>query len=271
MKRTSRGYLNGWNLALHEGLQLHRQRGAGAVPGLEHHEGARLLELLLVFVTHHRRLEHRRVLQEAVLDLHRRDVPPAHFQQVVGAAAVPVVAVRVAHELVGGDAPLAAEGLEAHLAAVPVAHRDAAALDPERPDVAVGDLPPLVVHELHFIAGHGLAEAAGHDLAEPVAHEDVEHLGRADAIEQLHPEALVPAAVQLHRQRLARAGGHAQLAPIVGLHVLEVHHRVHGGGDITKRGDLVLRHHLQHPLGRALLGEEHARRANAEGEEQVVA
>jgi hypothetical protein len=63
--------------------------------GLELDEGARRLAPLLVGPRDHRRLQHRRVLVERVLDLDRRDVLAARDDDVLGAVLELDVAVGV--------------------------------------------------------------------------------------------------------------------------------------------------------------------------------
>src|SRR4029450_10187677 len=60
----------------------------------------------------------------------------------------------------------------------------------------------------HAYPGAGSPEGRGRDGPGRVRQEDVAALGRADAVDDLHAEALTPAAVEVGRQRLPC--GHAE-------------------------------------------------------------
>ena len=67
-----------------------------------------------------------------------------------------------------------------------------------------------VVDDSQLIAGYGLAAGAVADRAGPVREEDVQHLGRADPVEDLDAEMLGPAPTEVGRQRLAGGNAHAR-------------------------------------------------------------
>jgi len=104
----------------------------------------------------------------------------------------------VDREEVAGAAPLAEEGAEALVAIEPVAHRGAVAAHPEDADFAGRARRRARAHGVfgkhtQLVAFDGATERARHDLAGAVRCVDVEHLGGADAVVDLAPEALQPA------------------------------------------------------------------------------
>src|SRR5438093_8510346 len=74
-----------------------------------HNERMRFRQTTGVFDPHYCDFFHQRVLQQAALDLLRREPFAAHLEQFVGAAAVGEIAVRVATDEIAGDIPLAAK------------------------------------------------------------------------------------------------------------------------------------------------------------------
>ena len=202
---------------------------------------------------------HGGVADQAVLDLRRRDPDPADLDQVVGAAAVPEVAVGVALEEVAGADAVAVKGLLRLLVLAPVQERGGVALDPEL----------AVVGDVGLVAGHELARAARLRAAGPVGDVDVVRLGGADPVEHLDAEGLQPAVVQLLRQRLARgraqAHRHARSC-VCGLRMGD--HLRHHRRDIDKDRRPVLGDQLEDPLGRGALGEDDPGGADAEREER---
>ena len=120
---------------------------------------------------------------------------------------VGVVALGVADVVVAGARPRAVEGGEAARALVPVAGgavgpRTQSDRPPRRP--ARARRPRRTSFDV--VAGHGLAGGAVAHVAVAVREEDVEHLGRADAVEDVGADALAPALADVPRQRLARRG-----------------------------------------------------------------
>ena len=154
---------------------------------------------------HHGGFEHVGVRAERALDLERRDVDAADLEHVVAPAAVDVIAVLVLDVFVAGARPFAEEGGARLLAVVPVhdgagrpAHLQLAHLAARVDHLAV------VVDDAHVVAGHGLAGGAVFHVAGTVGQEDVQHLGRAEAVEDVDAVAL--------RQRRPMSGGSASPA-----------------------------------------------------------
>ena len=69
----------------------------------------------------------------------------------------------------------------------------------------------VVVDDAHVVARHRLAGGAVFHVARAVRQEDVQHLGRAEPVEDVDAVALRPAPADLRRQRLAGGDAAAQL------------------------------------------------------------
>ena len=210
MNSIWRGYLNGASRVLDEGLEFGLERGRRAVAGLEHDEGLGPREAFGVGHADHRRLQHRGMLHQRGLDLERRHVLAADLEHVVAAARVGVGAVGIAHVLVAALGPRALEGVARLVAVAPVHQRRARAADVEVADLAVGHRAAVVAAQLDRVAGHRLAGAAVVHVARTVGQEDVQHLGGADAVDQLAAEVRAEALAEFARQRLAGRRAQAQ-------------------------------------------------------------
>src|SRR5262249_44701936 len=133
--------------------------------------------------THHAAFGDRRMLEQRDLYFGTGDVVAGGDDHVVGARLVPEVAVRI-HEIgVAGDVPAVLHVLALTLvgeiaASGRSAHGEAA-------DAVGRDLLAVGVHDPRLVAGHGLAGRAWADLLLGRADEDVQHLGRADPVEDL--------------------------------------------------------------------------------------
>ena len=129
--------------------------GHECIPGLEargrDHEGGDHLAALGVGQPHHRRLLHRRVLDEGVLHLLRADPVAGRADHVVVAPEVEEVAVLVRVHGVAGDEPPRAPDLEVlrpgALGVVPVAEHELRVRSPDEEPAAgvAGAEPPLPV------------------------------------------------------------------------------------------------------------------------------
>jgi hypothetical protein len=76
---------------------------------------------------------------------------------------------------------------------VPVERRAAVAADLEVAHRLALEHGPGLVDDAQLVARHRPPGAAAHDLAGDVRAEDVQHLGRADPVDDLEAEALAPA------------------------------------------------------------------------------
>ncbi len=118
-----------------------------------------------------------------------------------------IESVLVANVFVARMGPFAREGTLALGTLVPVAFGSRRPADHQLADFADAELASLLIDDLCVIAGHRLAGRAEADLAGPVADENVQHLGRADAVQDVGSDDLAPALTEIGRQRLA--GGDA--------------------------------------------------------------
>src|SRR5687767_12377564 len=141
---------------------------------------------------------------ERRLHLGRRHIDAAHLEHVVGAAAVDVIAVLVDAVLVAAARPRTLEGVLRFLALVPVHDRGGRAADLQLAQLArLGDDAALIVDKAKPVAGYRLPRAARTYVAGTVGKEDVQHLGGADAIQQLGTGALGPALEDFWGKRFA--------------------------------------------------------------------
>ena len=133
------------------------------------------------------------MLDERRLDLDRRDPQAADLDHVVGPALVPVVAVLVHAVAVAAEEPLAEDRVLGLLVLRPVERQRAVALHVQVSGLARGHGLAVRIEDLHLVAGHGLAAGSRPEVVEPVRAVDVEHLGRADAVEDDQAEGVLPA------------------------------------------------------------------------------
>ena len=145
-------------------------------------------------------------LQRA-FDLERRDVEPRNLQHVVVTPAINVIAVLVLEIFVAGARPFAHEGAPRLRAVVPVHDRARRPADEQFAHLALLHRLAVVVDQLDLVAGTGFAGGAVFHVARPVGQEDVQHLGRADAVENVALVFFPEAPADFLRQRLA--GGDA--------------------------------------------------------------
>ena len=198
--------------ALHEGLELRHRAPA--------HASGRVLRttkaLGLTSPSRPRvrrpppRARHRE--RERRLHLEGRHPDAAHLEHVVGAAAVRVVAVGVARVAVARARPRAVERGEALArgCSSSATHADGPR-DPERrPPRPSATGSPSSPTSFSVVARHRLARRAVAHVARAVREEDVQHLRRADAVEDVGAEALPPPLADVLGQRLARRDADAQ-------------------------------------------------------------
>ena len=177
---------------------------------LQHDKGLGLDQPVGVGVADHRGFEHRGVGDQRLLDLERRHPDAADLEHVVAAAAIAVIAVGVAGVGVAGMGPLAAKGAARLVALVPIAVGGAGAAHDQLAGLAVGDVVAVIVEDAQLVARHRLAGAAVADVVRPVRQEDVQHLGRADAVEDVAAGLVAPALADMLGQRLAGRDAEAQ-------------------------------------------------------------
>src|SRR5918992_4896828 len=193
--------------------QLLTRLGAGDQPD----EGLDDVAALGVGAGHHRRLGHRRVLQQGALDLERPDPVAGRDDHVVGPARVPDVAVLVLAGGVLGVEPVAAEDLLGVLGTVPVAERVVgvgAGPEADLARLALGDGLFVGVEDGHLPAGQGQAHGAGPDLDRRVVGAQRVALGQAVVVEHRAADRPVPPGDRLGVERLAGRAGQPQVAEV---------------------------------------------------------
>src|SRR5438067_2098430 len=143
---------------------------------------------ILVSDADHRRFEHGRMLHERRFHLERADPDARDLQHVVAAAGVRIRTIGIANVLVAGLGPPALESFARLGAITPIHHRGGGTLDEELPSLAVGHGPPVFAAQFDFIAGNRPSGRAVAHLVAPVREEDVQHLRRADAVDDVDAE-----------------------------------------------------------------------------------
>src|SRR5262245_32555667 len=263
--------LVGREAPLDELLQIAGEGLARGLAGAQDDERLRLHEPRLVAPADDGALEDGGVAEEAVLDLDGGDEGASHLEEVVAAPAVEVEALRVAAEEVPAHGPVAPEGRARLVAVVPVAERRRAPAHPEGAELPGGDVVSVGADEPRLVARDDAAEGSRSDLAEAVRDVDVEHLGRADPVEDLDAEGLLPAAVELGGERLPGRDADPQAREVVPRRLRMGDHRVDHRRDRGEDGRPPRVDLLEERLGGAPLREEAGARPDGEGEHQVRA
>src|SRR5215470_3875192 len=109
----------------------------------------------------------------------------------------------LAHILVAGMGPFADEGAAALRALVPVAFAGGGPAHHELADIAIRELAPVLVDDLHVVSRHRLAGRSVADVAGPVAQKRLQHFGRAEPVENVDADDRAPAFAEMGGQRLA--------------------------------------------------------------------
>src|SRR5690606_210083 len=129
---------------------------------------------------------HRFMGQEAVLHLRPGNVVAGRNDHVVGPRLVPEVTLLVLDHGVAGEVPAVLDILAlTFVGEVPASGRP---LDSELAGRAARHLPAVVVDDPCRIARNGYSGCAGPDLVSLRCEEDVQHLGRAEPVDQRDAE-----------------------------------------------------------------------------------
>src|SRR5215210_4890667 len=210
------------------------------------------------------------MIPERALDLDRGDPEAADFDHVVRAALVPVEAVLVHPVPITGEEPLALHGLLGLLVVAPVVRRGGITLDREISRLAWLHGISSLVQYLGLITRHGLAAGAGFDLFGRVGDEDVQHLRRADTVENDRAEHLFPAPPYACWQRLRRRDAQANGGEVVFAGSVAVEHRVVERWHREEQGRFELLGGAKDSVWHGLAGEEHRRSSGPVREGDVV-
>src|SRR6266851_2034323 len=182
-------------------LELGRQLGGTLYSRPKHDEGLRLEQVVLVGLSHHRHLEDAGMRDQHRLDLGGRDPLAARLDHVVRSAAVDVIALGVLKVLIPGEGPSAAECGEALLPVVPITGRAARTAHFQLAELAALHRSIFLVDDRKLVARNRLAGGAVANVVRTKAQENVQHLGGAEAIENVDAEALLPTLADLLGQR----------------------------------------------------------------------
>src|SRR5438876_2943582 len=219
----------------------------------------------------HGAFRHRRMLQQRGLDLDRRDPETADLDHVVASSLVPVEAVLVDAVSVAGEEPLAEDRAFRLLVLRPIEREGAVALDVEITGLALGHRPAFVIEDLQLVARHGLAAGAGLHVVEAVGAVDVQHLSRADSVEDGEAECILPAAPDLGGQRLGGGDAMSDAGQVATLRTLEVQDRVVERGCAEEERWLSLFDRVEDCRGSMPPGVEHRAGAHPIRKGEVVA
>ena len=199
---------------LHEVLQLRDQRIIAAVilslsKGVsQDHERFHDRAARFVGSADHRALHHARVLQQRAFHFGPRDVVTGRDDHVVGARLVPEISVVVEQVCVAGEVPAVLHVVAlARVGEIPAA---GGALHREPPDVARRQRLAVVVEDARDVARHRLARRARPDFVAGCGDEDVQHLRRADPVDDAHAGRVLPDRARRDGQRLAGGDARAQ-------------------------------------------------------------
>ena len=181
--------------------------------------------------------------------------------------------------LVAGARPFAQERGARLLAVVPVHDRAGRAADQQLAHLAPLHRQAVIVDELDVVARHRLAGGAVPHVAGAVRQEDVQHLGRADAVENVDAVAFDPALADVLRQRLAGRHAAAEFRPRTARRVRACEERRVERRHRVEHGDRMLPQQRRDPVRRRPVGQQHRggagrhrkcqRIAEAIGEEQL--
>src|SRR5207248_6592178 len=136
--------------------------------GGEDDVGHRFFQVVGIAPPDDARLLHRGVFDQRVLDLHRAYPDATHFQHVIRAAGVPVVAIGISGELVAGADPMAFDGVLCPLVLVPVVGARAVALDHQVADRPDRNILTGLVDDARLVSRHQLAGGARTSSTRPV-------------------------------------------------------------------------------------------------------
>jgi hypothetical protein len=97
----------------------------------------------------------------------------------------------------------AGEGAAALCPLVPVAFPGGGAAHRQLPDFSGGKLLPVLAHDLELVSRHRLSARAVANVVRLIAEKSLQHLRRAQAVENVHSYDCAPLLAEPCRQRLA--------------------------------------------------------------------
>src|SRR5207302_7158223 len=108
------------------------------------------------------------------------------------AAHLPPESVRVLTVEIAGAHPAINKRLLRDFRPLPITLCRARAANPKISFRALGDWMVVMIDQLCFVSSQQFAAASVSDIAFVIRHEHVEHLSRADAVQNFHAESFLP-------------------------------------------------------------------------------
>ena len=180
-------------------LERFTKRLAVRKTGAQHNESFRLDQAVNIFLADDCGLKYSFMRDEGALDVERRDPDSRHLKHVIGAPAVKVIPAIADTVFVACVRPLAAKRAPGFFPLQPVALSGAWPANDKLADFPGSDRSAIIVQQLCVIAGHRRARGAVANLARPVGDKNVQHLGRADAVNDFNADLLLPAFANFFR------------------------------------------------------------------------
>src|SRR5260221_9074433 len=140
---------------------------------------------------------------EGGFDLNRRNLVTGAYDQIVGAPFIPEITVVVRVVGIAGDIPSVFNILALEVRRIEVTTtRGPEHCQPSR-DVSGNGTPGFIYHH-GFISRHWFSRCSRPDFVLGGGDEDMQHLGRADAVDDLEPCRYAPRLKHRKRQALSR-------------------------------------------------------------------
>src|SRR5258708_1803057 len=165
---------------------------------------------MLVNPFDHRGGAYRFTAQQNIFNFNRRDPLPGRLEEIITAPHVPPETIRIASVKIPCAHPAIHERFRSGLRPLPVTWGRAAAPNPEVARLAAGRRHALMINHACFITTQQLSAAAIAYIARVVRHEHVQHLSRADSVQNFDAKSSLPVLSQLRRQGLTRRYAQAQ-------------------------------------------------------------
>src|SRR5579875_131951 len=225
-----------------------------------------------VKITHYSSFEYSRMGDQRCLYLDRRNPLPADLEHIIGASAVPVVALFVLVILIAGMNPVTVDHIFGLLMLVPVVRGGAVPLDQQVADFTLRYGLAFFIGDDGLIARHELTGTARLYLANAIADEDMQDFGAADAIQDIDVKFFLPAAQDIGGQGFSGGDADAYRGEIeVFLGIRQRQHTRVKRRHAIEDGRTKLLNDLEHILGHRPPRIEYSAGPDCKWEVQVVA
>src|SRR6266404_2069673 len=148
--------------------------------------------------------------QQNIFYFKRRNPLAGWLETIIAAPLMPPETISIATVKIPCAHPAIHEGFRSGLRPLPVMTGRAATPNPEVACFAVGRRHALMINQACFITTQQLSAAAIAHIARVVRHEHVQHLSRADPVQNFDAKSSLPVLSQLRRQGLTRRYAQAQ-------------------------------------------------------------